>query len=84
MTSLGTGTLNSSGVATFSTTSLAVGAHSLTASYGGATNFSASTSTAVSLTVTSGMTGNFYGRRLAVHSNRNRWSIGDNSSVRYT
>jgi hypothetical protein len=59
MTSLGTGTLNASGVATFSTTSLAVGTHSLTASYGGATNFSASTSTAVTLTVTSGATGDF-------------------------
>jgi hypothetical protein len=59
MTSLGTGTLNASGVATFSTASLAVGVHLLTASYGGATNFSASTSTAVSLTVTSGATGDF-------------------------
>ena len=59
MTSLGTGTLNSSGVATFSTTSLAAGAHSLTASYGGDTTFSSSTSTAVSLTVTSGATGDF-------------------------
>jgi hypothetical protein len=58
-TSLGTGALNASGVATFSTTALAAGAHSLTASYGGDTNFATSTSTAVSVTVTSGSTGDF-------------------------
>ena len=60
-TSLGTGALNSSGVATFSTTSLAAGMHSITANYGGDTNFAASTSTPVSVTVTSssGSTGDF-------------------------
>jgi hypothetical protein len=42
-TSLGTGTL-SGGVATFSLSSLALGSHSITASYGGDANFSGSTS----------------------------------------
>jgi len=50
-TSLGTGTL-SSGSATYSSSSLAVGAHSITASYGGDTNNASSTSAAISVTVT--------------------------------
>ena len=45
-TSLGTGAL-SGGVATYTTTSLAVGSHSVTAKYGGDTNFTGSTSSAV-------------------------------------
>jgi hypothetical protein len=51
-TALGTGTLNSSGVATYSTTTLATGTHSITASYGGDTNYTTVTSSAVSITVT--------------------------------
>jgi sugar lactone lactonase YvrE len=47
---LGTGTL-SSGTATFSTTALAVGSHNITASYGGDTNNSTSTSALLSQTV---------------------------------
>jgi Glycoside hydrolase family 44/Bacterial Ig-like domain (group 3) len=47
---IGTGTL-ASGVATFSTSTLAAGSHSITADYVGDTNFSASTSTAVNVTV---------------------------------
>ena len=50
VTSLGTGTI-SSGVATLTISSLAVGAHSITAQYGGDTNFSGATSTAVSQVV---------------------------------
>jgi hypothetical protein len=50
-TSLGTGTLNGSAVATYSTSTLAAGAHSITAQYGGDSNFAASTSTAVTVTV---------------------------------
>src|SRR5437870_5373223 len=50
MTTLGTGTL-SGGTATFSTTSLAVGSHSITAQYLGDGNFLTSTSTAVSQVV---------------------------------
>jgi len=41
---LGTGTLNSSGVATFTSTTLKAASYSITASYGGDTNFSGSTS----------------------------------------
>src|SRR5437870_6931466 len=43
MTTLGTGTL-SGGTATFTTSTLAVGSHSITASYGGDANFNGSTS----------------------------------------
>jgi hypothetical protein len=54
-TSLGTGSLNGSGMATFSpTTALAVGAQSITANYGGDGNYAASVSPAVSETVTAG------------------------------
>ena len=49
-TTLGTGTLNS-GVATLATSALATGPHSLTASYAGDSNNTASTSTALSQTV---------------------------------
>jgi hypothetical protein len=47
---LGTGTL-SGGKATFKTSTLAKGSHSITAAYGGSTNFVASTSPALSQTV---------------------------------
>lgn len=49
-TQLGSGTL-SGGVATYTTSSLAAGSHSITAVYGGDTNFKAATSTAVAETV---------------------------------
>jgi len=49
-TSLGTATL-SGGIASITTSSLSVGTHALTAGYGGATGFNASTSVAVSLPV---------------------------------
>jgi hypothetical protein len=48
---LGTGTLNGSGVATLTTTTLPVGTDTLTASYGAAGNFAASTSPSSSITV---------------------------------
>jgi MBG domain-containing protein/Big-like domain-containing protein/centrosomal CEP192-like protein/NHL repeat-containing protein len=44
-TLLGTGTLNASGIATFSTTTLAVGSHTITAAFQANTNFTASTAT---------------------------------------
>ena len=44
MTILGTGTLSTSGVATFSTSALTVGSHSITATYGGDVNYVGSTS----------------------------------------
>ena len=50
-TTLGTGTLNSTGMATFATTTLAVGSHTITAVYGGDPNFSGSTSAALAQTV---------------------------------
>jgi hypothetical protein len=44
---LGTGVLSATGVATFSTSLLSTGTHSLTAAYGGSTNANASTSTPI-------------------------------------
>jgi hypothetical protein len=44
LTQLGTGSLNSHAVATYQTSTLAVGTHSITAQYGGDSNFSGSTS----------------------------------------
>ena len=49
--SLGTGTLSAGAVATFSTSALAAGAHSITAIYQGDGTFASSTSTAVTVTV---------------------------------
>jgi Bacterial Ig-like domain (group 3)/FG-GAP-like repeat len=51
-TSLGTGTLNASGSATFATSALAAGSHSITASYGGDTSFTSSASSALSINIT--------------------------------
>lgn len=51
-TTLGTGTLDGSGIATFSTTGLSVGSHSITASYGGNTSYLASASTVVTVVAT--------------------------------
>jgi hypothetical protein len=51
-TTLGSMTLNGTGVAVYSTSTLAVGAHSITAAYGGDAANAASTSTAASVTVT--------------------------------
>ena len=49
---LGTGTVNSSGQASCSTSSLTVTTHSIVAVYGGDTNFSGSTSSAISQVIT--------------------------------
>lgn len=51
-TTIGSGTLNGSGVATFSASALAVGTHSITASYLGAGNFKPAVSNTVSQAVT--------------------------------
>ncbi len=53
-TSLGTGTLNGSGVATYSSSTLAAGSHSVTASYAGDANNASSVSSAVAVSVWSG------------------------------
>jgi hypothetical protein len=50
-TTLGTGTLNGAGQATFTSSTLGVGAHSITAVYGGDTSFNTSTSAALAQTV---------------------------------
>jgi hypothetical protein len=52
---LGTGTLNSSGVATFSSSTLAVGASSLIASYAGDENYIGVNSASVTLTITAAL-----------------------------
>lgn len=49
---LGTGTINASGVATFTTSSLSVGSHPITATYGGDSNFTDSNSGSTPLTQT--------------------------------
>jgi hypothetical protein len=56
---LGTGTLNGMGVATLSSSALPAGTLSITASYGGDTNFNSSTSTAATVTITAATTGDF-------------------------
>jgi hypothetical protein len=50
-TALGTGTLNATGAATLNTTALPAGTNTVTAVYAAAGNFAASTSTAVTVTV---------------------------------
>ncbi len=52
-TMIGSGAVGAAGVATYSTTALAVGAHSITANYTGNADFNASTSSAVAVTITS-------------------------------
>jgi ELWxxDGT repeat protein len=52
-TTLGTGTLNAAGKATFTTSALALGTHAITASYAGDTNFQASVSPILAETVKS-------------------------------
>jgi hypothetical protein len=51
-TTLGSGTLNGSGQVTFATSTLTAGSHSITAVYGGDTNFSSSTSPVLTQSVT--------------------------------
>jgi hypothetical protein len=55
-TAIGSSSLNGSGIATFSTSTLTVGTHSITAAYGGNTNFTASTSPVLSQMVEKGNT----------------------------
>jgi Bacterial Ig-like domain (group 3)/FG-GAP-like repeat len=55
-TTLGTATLNTSGVATFSTCKLSAGSHSITAIYGGGVHYRASTSAKLTQTVTKATT----------------------------
>jgi hypothetical protein len=52
-TQIGTGTVGTGGVATYQTSTLAAGSHTITASYGGDTNYAGSTSSATQVTITS-------------------------------
>ena len=52
-TQIGTGTVGAGGVATYQNSTLTAGSHSITASYGGDTNYATSTSTATQVTITS-------------------------------
>jgi autotransporter-associated beta strand protein len=58
MTLLGSGTLNDSGVATYSTTSLTAGMHTITASYNGDVNFTSASSSSTTQTVSKSSTTN--------------------------
>jgi hypothetical protein len=58
-TTLGSSVLNSSGIATYSTSSLPVGTDSITSSYGGDSTYAASTSSPVNVTVNSAATPDF-------------------------
>jgi hypothetical protein len=80
-TSLGTGALNASGVATFSTTTLAAGSQSITASYGGDTNNAASTSAAVTVTVGAAAAGTY---TMAVSSSTLNLTGGQASTLTVT
>ncbi|HWB33655.1 MAG TPA: FG-GAP-like repeat-containing protein [Acidobacteriaceae bacterium] len=59
-TQIGTGALNGSGVATYSTSTLAAGSHTISAAYGGASgSFNSSTSSSVTVTITAPATPDF-------------------------
>jgi predicted secreted protein len=55
-TPIGTGSVGTNGVATFSTTALAVGSHSITAQYGGDSTYNGSTSSPVTVVVNAATT----------------------------
>ena len=74
-TILGTGTLDGSGQGTFTTSTLAVGSHSITASYGGDANFNGSTSPRITQSVK-------YGTTTSVSSSLNPSVFGQ--SVKFT
>jgi hypothetical protein len=76
-TTIGTG-VTASGVATLTTSSLAVGSHSITASYAGDANFSPSTSAAISETIIKNTT------TAAVTSNLNPSTYGQSVTLTAT
>src|SRR5206468_4143400 len=76
-TILGTGTLDSAGQAMFTTSTLAVGSHSITASYGGDANFNGSTSPRITQSVK-------YGTTTSVSSSLNPSVFGQSVKVTAT
>jgi hypothetical protein len=88
-TTLGTGTL-SNGLATYTTSSLSVGTHSITAVYGGSSVFATSTSSALTQTVATAIsedyTGTYYGHGVTIHLQQSstiltgRFYIGNSSN----
>ena len=83
-TTIGNGTLNGSGVATFSTSTLAVGTHSIAASYAGDTTFAASTSSAVSVTVNSSAPPDFTLGAIAANPPSGTIDAGDTATFTIT
>jgi Bacterial Ig-like domain (group 3) len=77
-TAIGTGTLNASGVATFATTTLAGGSHTITAVYSGDTNFNTVSSSAVTHAVTP------IAATMAVTSSENPSVYGDGVTLTIT
>jgi hypothetical protein len=81
---LGTATLNSSGVATLTTTSLAAETYSLTAQYSGDANFLSSTSAAVSVTVNTQATTNDQAFSLNTNGSSTSQTVQPGNSALYT
>ncbi|KAA6456651.1 hypothetical protein DYQ86_24610 [Acidobacteria bacterium AB60] len=80
-TTLGSGTLDASGKAIYVASSLAVGSHSITAGYSGDTDDSASTSAALTITVTAAQPADF---SLALSSTSGSISAGSPATLTVT
>lgn len=80
-TLLGTGTLDKSGVATFTTSKLAVGQHPITAAYGGSSTLAASTSATLLQQVVTPLTSAGYGFQLIVTPTSINVGAGSSVSV---
>jgi len=83
-TAIGTGTLDGNGIASFTTSSLAIGSHSMTASYGGQGAFSSSVSTVYTQVVNSPLTSAGNGFILQVVPTNITMGVGASVSVAVT